>query len=586
MISFSQNIIGLDIGLSSVKLVEAQVTPRAVKVLHAAIGEYPVMDTGLKPEVVTSTLKTLIRQERIKGRNAIATIGGESVFIKYLYLPPTPEKELAEMVKWEIERSGLFSSKDSAYDFDIQREFIDDKGNVKTEILVGAVKKSILNNYLQIIQKAGLRPVGITIKPLAYLNLLKMSNPAGAGPKTDETIALIDLGKIYSSLVIMREGRSILFREMTVGANEITNEISEILNISWETAEKLKQGIGFTGESPAERLREELPRELLAELSSQGGIKEISNAMRPVLEKLLSEIERTIGYFHRQFPQESLKYLYITGGGGQLRNIETFLSEGFHLPVKRLEIFGGDFMIKPSSETVTDNVEGNRLALAIGLTERRSLHQINLLPPSARRFKEYLISYIKGKGLLYISLPFLVPLLILIAFGLDQWINYARQRKTDLDNEIDQYKSYDLPNFQALVKEVEQMQNEVAVLEGTRRQEIPWEAVFRELSRLTPAKKVWLTALNFEAKPVQTPQPPAGTANPPAVKPDVLYLLELVGYAISQEEVGNFVEALSRSPYFQKVEPPSIQKTQLTTPPLGEVISFKINVQLSPDNNR
>jgi cell division ATPase FtsA len=432
--------------------------------------------------------------------------------------------------------------------------------------------------------------VGITIKPLAYLNLLKMSSPAGAGPKTNETIALIDLGKIYSSLVIIREGRSILFREMTVGANEITNEISEVLNISWESAEKLKQGIGLTDESPAERLREELPRELLAELPRQGGIKEISNAMRPVLEKLVSEIERTIGWFHRQFPQESLKSLYITGGGGQLKKIETFLAEEVHLPVKRLEILGTDFMIKPSQREVSDNVEANRLALAIGLTERRSLHQINLLPPSARRFKEYLISYIKEKGLLYISLPFLVPVLILIAFGLNQWINYARQRKADLDNEINQYKSYSLPNFQALAKEVEQIQNEVAVLETTRRQEINWEAVFQELSRLTPAKKVWLTALNFETKPIQAPpagQPAGATANPPAVKPGLLYLLELVGYAISQQEMGNFVEGLSRSPYFQKVDPPSIQKTQLTTPlDIGEVISFKISIQLSPNNNR
>ena len=56
--------------------------------------------------------------------------------------------------------------------------------------------------------------------------------------------------------------------------------------------------------------------------------------MRPVLERLVSEIGRSLDYYRSQFNVERVDRVLLTGGGAKLKNIAPFLSNELHLPVE------------------------------------------------------------------------------------------------------------------------------------------------------------------------------------------------------------------------------------------------------------
>ena len=131
-------------------------------------------------------------------------------------------------------------------------------------------------------------------------------------------------------------------------------------------AENIKRKYGFPDESSNATTKEGIP------------LKELSALMGPVLEKLVSEIQRTIEFFKEKFDVDALQSIYLTGGGALMTNLIPRLSRELNLNIEALNPF--KFVSFKKLKKKSDwNEMGPRFAVSIGLALDRQ-KEFNLLP--------------------------------------------------------------------------------------------------------------------------------------------------------------------------------------------------------------
>lgn len=123
MFSRNKPLVAIDIGSHSVKLVQLK---KAGKSYHLqnfgvmplrpdSIIDGTVMDAGS----VVEGIRNLVRMEKIKVKDVVTAISGQSVIVKKIRMPEMTEKELAESIIWEAEQHIPFEISEVNIDFQI-----------------------------------------------------------------------------------------------------------------------------------------------------------------------------------------------------------------------------------------------------------------------------------------------------------------------------------------------------------------------------------------------------------------------------------------------------------------------------------
>src|SRR3989304_4961338 len=104
----SKDLVGLDIGTHSIKLVRLKKGKKGFELLNFGIMPLPpetiVDETIEKPEVVANAIKNLFKMEKISTKEVVTAVSGQSLVIKKINVPKMTEDELAESIKVEAEQ--------------------------------------------------------------------------------------------------------------------------------------------------------------------------------------------------------------------------------------------------------------------------------------------------------------------------------------------------------------------------------------------------------------------------------------------------------------------------------------------------
>lgn len=285
-----KDLIGLDIGSSSVKLVELQVTKKGYQLKNVGIGFLPsgaIVDGALKePDAVTDIIRNLISNLKVKTKNVATSISGHSVIIKNISLPAMSTEELEESIQWEAEQYIPFEIDDVNIDFEELGENPENKDQMN--VLLAAAKQDMIADYTEVIGNAGLSPVVMDIDSFALMNMFEVNYPY----EEDKVIALIDVGASILNMNVLKNGVSLFTRNVSIGGNRITTEIQERKDVSYEEAEALKAGEQIDGLNHSE----------MDEI-----VKEVSLS-------LAIEIQRSLDFFWATFADEQIHKIYLSGG--------------------------------------------------------------------------------------------------------------------------------------------------------------------------------------------------------------------------------------------------------------------------------
>ncbi|HJS73306.1 MAG TPA: type IV pilus assembly protein PilM, partial [Vicinamibacteria bacterium] len=238
-----KNLVGLDVGSSSVKAVELkpgkgdtfQLTTIGLEYLSPeAIVDGQIMDSTS----VIDAIQRLFSEYKIKTTDVATSISGSSVIVKKIQLPAMSEQELAESIHWEAEQYIPFDIQEVNLDYQV----LDPSaagGNM--DILLVAAKKDKINDYTSVVTQAGRNPIVMDVDAFALQNAYEMNY----GVEPGRVVAMVNIGASQANINVVRGETSIFTRDITtIGGNQYTEAIQKDLNVSFEQAENAKQGQG------------------------------------------------------------------------------------------------------------------------------------------------------------------------------------------------------------------------------------------------------------------------------------------------------------------------------------------------------
>jgi type IV pilus assembly protein PilM len=346
-LSKKKDVIGLDIGCSSIKLVELREDKKGYKLQNLAISPLPpeaIVDGALMDSVtIIDTIRDVIANAKTKTRDVVTSVSGHSVIVKKISLPFMTEAELEESIQWEAERYIPFDINDVNIDFQIFGA-APENPEVMDVVLVAA-KKDIINDYVSIIMETGLNPVVIDIDSFALENMLAINYDIAK----EETVAIVNVGASVANINIVKNNISAFTRDIFKGGNQITEEIQRQLHVDHEEAEKIKVGSKV-------------------DLTSQSVIE---NVLKTASESLAVEIGNSLDFFQSTTTYEKIGKLYLSGGGSKIKDFDMTLQQQIGIPVeianpfKKVEYSGRNFDLEYLREI------GPIMAVGVGLASRK-----------------------------------------------------------------------------------------------------------------------------------------------------------------------------------------------------------------------
>jgi type IV pilus assembly protein PilM len=304
--------VGLSIGTSSIKLVELKRSGKAWKLLHFGMVQLPE-DAIVNREVVNAiavvdSLKRLLSQIKLKSKAVCTAISGTSVIIKRMQLETPNLKELQEQIFWEAEQYIPFDITEVVMDYHV----ISRGKDAKTDVILVAVKRGILDSYMSCIEEANLKAKIVDADYFALQNLFE----ANYQPNASEAVALIDIGASSTKFVVVQAGIPVFTKDSSLGGKTLTQEIQKHLNLSFADAETLKTG-GQNGGMP----------------------QEVSELMNVMAENIGTEIKRTLDFYNASSSGASVSYILLAGGSSKIPGLSKVVEDATGLPTQTLNPF-------------------------------------------------------------------------------------------------------------------------------------------------------------------------------------------------------------------------------------------------------
>jgi type IV pilus assembly protein PilM len=295
--------VGLDIGSYAVKVCELSETGknchRLLKLGSATLPEGAMIDGILHdPDAVSTVITKLLENLQIKNKKVAISMSGYSVIVKKINLAMMSDKDLANHIHSEAEQYIPFDIDDVYLDF--QDLKTNTSSSDRTDVMLVAAKKEVVDGYLAMLAGIGLQPVLVDVDAFALENSFAYS-----GGGMDENVALVDIGATKMSINILAHGTSILARDVVMGSRQITEQIQEHCGFDPEEAEAVKIG----RQEPGEQLS------CLEEIFAK-------NCTQWILE-----IKKALDFYLASHADEGIDRLVLSGGGSRVTGFEQFLQE-------------------------------------------------------------------------------------------------------------------------------------------------------------------------------------------------------------------------------------------------------------------
>lgn len=318
--------LGVDVGTGAIKVAEVRRSGRGIELVRYGIAATPAgaveEGTILDDGAVAASLAALLRSARIRQRQAVVSINGPNVLARILRLPPIPEEEVKEAIRWEAERHLPFPVEEAVLDAQVVGE-VTEGGQRQLEVLLAAAPEAMAMTSLRVLEGAGLRAAAIELSALAMVRALTMR-------ALPDTVAMVNLGASTTEVAIVR-----------AGVPQLTRTLAE--------------GVG------------NLLRGMAA--ASAGGAAVPAAALSGVLDTLTTQLRRSFDFYRAQYGGRPVDRILLCGGGAHAGSLDRHLALEMEIPVAVASPLDGIHLSRRLDAETVERV-APQLVTAVGLALR------------------------------------------------------------------------------------------------------------------------------------------------------------------------------------------------------------------------
>ncbi len=423
-------------------------------------------------ETAVKFINEFIRKNSVAEKAVLVSISDvDSVAIKFLAMPFIPEKEIPGAAQWKLKKIVPFDLEQSVMDWQFVGDHIDEDGAKSRGMIFIVAMKEVVDQYLSIIDQCSLEPLGLTSSPFNYANLLRYL------PSNPKVSAILDVDYKGSTLSIYLDNKLNFVRRMPISWEKLTQSLTEVvvsgegkIELSYDEAENIKNTFGIA-EDGNQVVRDKVHA------------THILSLLRPLLETLVRDLRFSFQHFASNFDSGAPTFLYLTGGGSNLKNLDKYLSKELNLAVAYLSLPACIDLQILNKEKMDENSQ-NKIINALGAALGDS-GAVNLLPAEVRGRRTERIQKVVLR-LLGITAGAIFFLLLLSAqFQIHDYKNRIKNAQIHLKaiDEINELK--------------QKIQIREDLVEKIEKNRVPVEGVLRDISALVP-REIILDELSLD----------------------------------------------------------------------------------------
>ena len=341
-------IVGIDLGSQAVKAVEVTLDGNEPVITGFAHAE--IEPGGMRSDALARALQ----EGNFKSKQVVTSVSGQSVVVRYITMVRMSEVELKQAIQYESDKYLPFDADEVVLDCQALNRVPtlngDSAGDAEDQmsVVLAACKTASVEEQLQEVQKHGLSPVAVDVNVFALANAFEVSGMgemvAMDGENETTAFALVDIGASCTTINVVAGGETCFSREIGIGGSDMTQACSRRLGLENVEAEDVKR-------------------------EPEGREAEISRAIGPVLEDLVSEISLSIDYVENR---EGLhvEEVLLSGGGVQAPGVVAFIEQATGRTARTWNPLEGLRVDANKVDIEELESHASSLAVAIGLASR------------------------------------------------------------------------------------------------------------------------------------------------------------------------------------------------------------------------
>ncbi len=322
-----QHVWGIEIGQSSLKALRCHVEGDTVVADTFDFVEYPkiLSQPEAEPEkLVADALEQFVSRNDLKGNIKIGvSVPGQSGLAKFFKPPPVEVKKIADIVKYEAKQQIPFDLNDVIWDFQqMEGAQIEDGYALESEVGLFAMKKEAVFRALKPFREKGMDIDLVQLAPISIYNMVtlerfsqSLANDAFDPEHPPKSTVILSIGTDASDLVVTN-GFRVWQRSIPIGGNHFTRQLTKELKLTFAKAEHVKRN-AMQADDP----------------------KLVFQAMRPVFNDMVTEIQRSLNFFKSLNKKSELENMLVMGNTAKMPGLLQFLNKNLGMEVELYDKF-------------------------------------------------------------------------------------------------------------------------------------------------------------------------------------------------------------------------------------------------------
>ena len=282
MFNFTKTeILGLDIGSSSVKAVRLRKDESGYSVTAAGITEVAASEEDDNHLNTVNAIRECFELVGSRTIFAVCGLSGPEVAVRDFEFPSLSTSEIDGAVLFEASQVCPFNAAESVVDYHLISN-----GDDKTRGILVAAMNTLVTDKVNLAKEAALKCVLMDVEGLALLNCF-----TGLGGNSDKsTIAILNVGNSRTTLAIMGDNSRPFVRDMTFAGNDIIKQIAADKSMSKEDVKSILSGKSKTTQT------------------------ELNDSLEKACKQLIVDVSNTLRYYATQEQSTPVEKIFVCGG--------------------------------------------------------------------------------------------------------------------------------------------------------------------------------------------------------------------------------------------------------------------------------
>ena len=318
---------GIDIGQCALKALRCSIGTDGETIVADKYDyiEYPKMLTqaDAEPEeLVRDALEQFLSRNELVGDKVAVSVPGQAGLSRFFKPPPVDAKTLPEIVKYEVTQQIPFPIEDVIWDWQQLGGTVVDGRTVDAEVGLFAMKREAVYRALSPFDDANIEVDYVQLSPLSIFNVVcqdligDLPDAESFDPENPPpSIVVMSMGTDTTDMIVTN-GMKLWLRNIPIGGSHFTKQLSRQMKLTQAKAEHLKRNAKMA-ENP----------------------KEVFQAMRPVFNDLINEVQRSLTFFRSMDKSAEIKDIVLLGNAAKLPGLRQYLNKQLEIDVRKVESF-------------------------------------------------------------------------------------------------------------------------------------------------------------------------------------------------------------------------------------------------------